>query len=237
MSSIGHGHYADLMEAAVVKDDSHGWEFTWKYQDSVVIGDLRSLNIDIYDVFLSGRWRDLFSLCFLWVWHFLEHVLREGNGNPLQYSCLENPMDGGAWWAAVHGVVKSQTRLSDFIFTFNFHALEKEMIPTPVFLPGESQGRGSLVGCRLWGLTESNTTELTWQQQQQSMCFLSLKREIREWKFLIFKLATSLVRPYFVSYSTFILLEMSFTDLSCCSFKGLGKHSSLLNVSFPVLHM
>ena len=49
------------------------------------------------------------------------------NGTPLQYSCLENPMDGGAWWAAVHGVAKSQTRLSDFTFTFHFHALEKEM--------------------------------------------------------------------------------------------------------------
>ena len=45
-----------------------------------------------------------------------------------QYSCLENPMVGGAWWAAVHGVTKSQTRLSDFTFTFHFHALEKEMV-------------------------------------------------------------------------------------------------------------
>ena len=51
----------------------------------------------------------------------------KGNGTPLQYSCLENPMDGGAWWAAVHGVAKSQTRLSNFTFTFHFHALEKEM--------------------------------------------------------------------------------------------------------------
>ena len=51
----------------------------------------------------------------------------EGNGTPLRYSCLENPMDGGAWWAAVHGVTKSQTRLSDFAFTFHFHALEEEM--------------------------------------------------------------------------------------------------------------
>ena len=49
------------------------------------------------------------------------------NGTPLQYSCLENPMDRGAWWDAVHGVAKSQTRLSDFPFTFHFHALEKEM--------------------------------------------------------------------------------------------------------------
>ena len=51
----------------------------------------------------------------------------EGNGNPLQYSCLANPMDGGAWWAAVHGVARSRTRLTNFTFTFHFHALEKEM--------------------------------------------------------------------------------------------------------------
>ena len=54
-------------------------------------------------------------------------LAEEGNGNPLQYSCLENPMDGGAWLAAVHGVAKSRTRLSDFTFTFHFHVLEKEM--------------------------------------------------------------------------------------------------------------
>ena len=51
----------------------------------------------------------------------------EGNGTPLQYSCLENPMDGGAWWAVVHGDAKSRTRLSAFTFTFHFHVLEKEM--------------------------------------------------------------------------------------------------------------
>ena len=51
----------------------------------------------------------------------------EGNGTPLQYSCLENPMDGGAWEAAVHGVAEGRTRLSDFTLTFRFHALEKEM--------------------------------------------------------------------------------------------------------------
>ena len=51
----------------------------------------------------------------------------EGNGTLLRYSCLENPMDGGAWWAAIHGVAKSRTRLSDFTFTFHFHALEEEM--------------------------------------------------------------------------------------------------------------
>ena len=57
----------------------------------------------------------------------IAYLTGEGNGNPLQYSCLGNPMDGGAWWAAVHGVAKSQARLSDFTFTFRFHALEKEM--------------------------------------------------------------------------------------------------------------
>ena len=85
-------------------------------------------------------------------------VVLQGNGTPLQYSCPENPMDGGAWWAAVHGVAKSRTRLSDFTFPFHFHALEKEMA-TLSSVPGESQGRGSLVGCRLWGHKESDTTE------------------------------------------------------------------------------
>ena len=54
-------------------------------------------------------------------------VIGEGNGTPLQYSCLENPMDGGAWKAVVHGVAEGRARLSDFTFTFHFPALEKEM--------------------------------------------------------------------------------------------------------------
>ena len=106
---------------------------------------------------------------------------RERNGNPLQYSCLENLMDGGAWWATVHGVAKSRTRLSDFTFNlkiclFGCYSLlpaqtlwghgplftcvpltykdtfmywRRKWQPTPVFLPGESQGRGSLARCRL----------------------------------------------------------------------------------------
>ena len=89
----------------------------------------------------------------------LEGINGEGNGNLLQYSCLENPMDRGAWWAAVHGVVKSRTRLSDFPFTFMHWG--RKWPPTPVFLLGETQGRGSLVGCRLWGRTESDMTEVT----------------------------------------------------------------------------
>ena len=85
----------------------------------------------------------------------------EGNGTPLQYSCLENPMDGGAWWATVHWVAQSRTGLSDFTFTFHFMHWRRKWQPTPVFLRGEPQGRGSLVGCRLWGHTESDTTEAT----------------------------------------------------------------------------
>ena len=66
----------------------------------------------------------------------------EGNGTPLQYSCLENPMDGGAWWAVVHGVAKSWTRLSDFTFTFHFPALEKEMATHSSVLAWRIPGTG-----------------------------------------------------------------------------------------------
>ena len=66
----------------------------------------------------------------------------EGNGTPLQYYCLENPMGGGAWWAAVHGVAKSQTRLSDFTFTFHFPALEKEMATHSSVLAWRIPGTG-----------------------------------------------------------------------------------------------
>ena len=83
------------------------------------------------------------------------------NGTPLQYSCLETPMDGGAWWAAVHGVAKSRARLSDFTFTFHFHALEKEMAIHSSVLAWRIPGTGSLVRCHLWGHTESDTTEAT----------------------------------------------------------------------------
>ena len=68
-------------------------------------------------------------------------------------------MGGGAWKAEVHGVAKGRTQLSNFTFTFlNWR---RKWQPTPVFLPGESQGRGSLMGCHLWGRTESDTTEAT----------------------------------------------------------------------------
>ena len=85
----------------------------------------------------------------------------EGNGNALQYSCLENPMDGGAWQAVVHGVAKSQTRLSNFTFTFHFHALEKEMATHSSVLAWRVPGTAEPGGLLLWGCTELDTTEAT----------------------------------------------------------------------------
>ena len=101
----------------------------------------------------------------------------EGNGNPLRYSCLENPMDGGAWQAAVHGVTKSRTLLSDFTFTFHFHALEKEMATHSSVLAWRLLGMGEPGGLPSIGRTESDTTEVTQQQQHDSyfntLCFYS----------------------------------------------------------------
>ena len=70
------------------------------------------------------------------------NCLREGDGTPLQYSCLKNPMDGGAWWAAVHGVAKNRTPLNDFTFSFHFHALEKEMATHSSVLAWRIPGMG-----------------------------------------------------------------------------------------------
>ena len=76
----------------------------------------------------------------------------EGSGTPVQYPCLENPMDGGAWWAAVHGVAEGQTRLSDFTFTFHFPALEKEMATHSSVLAWRIPGRGEPGGLPSLGL-------------------------------------------------------------------------------------
>ena len=90
----------------------------------------------------------------VWSWmtgNYLEGS-REVSGSPLQYSCLENPMDGGAWWAAVHGIAKSWTWLSDFTFTFHFHALEKEMATRSSVLAWRVPGTGEPGGLPSVGL-------------------------------------------------------------------------------------
>ena len=93
----------------------------------------------------------------------------ESNGTLLQYSCLGNPMDGGAWQATVHGAAKSQRRLSDFTFTFHFHALEKEMATHSSIHAWRIPGTEEPGGLPSMGGTESDTTDATQQQQQQQV--------------------------------------------------------------------
>ena len=103
--------------------------------DSQSIGALASssvLPMNIQNLFPLGL-TDLMSL---------QSKGGEGSSTPLQFSCLENPMDRGAWWAAVHGVARSETRLSDFSFTFRFHALEKEMATHSSVLAWRIPGTG-----------------------------------------------------------------------------------------------
>ena len=93
-------------------------------------------------------------LCPIWL------ACGEGNGTLLQDSCLENPMDGGAWKASVHGVTRVRHNWATSLSLFTFMHWGRKWQPTPVFLPGESQGRGSLLGCCLWGRAESDTSNL-----------------------------------------------------------------------------
>ena len=110
-----------------------------------------------------------------------ERVGGEGNGNPLQYSCLENPMDGGARWATVHGVAKSETRLSDFTFTFHFHALEKEMAT-----------HSSTLAWRIPWVEEPGGLQSTGSQRVGHNWATSLSLSL-----LIFNMLSSLVKTFF----------------------------------------
>ena len=96
------------------------------------------------------------NLCFSKHLTYHHGFSREGNGTPLQYSCLENPMDGEAWKAEVHGVAESQTRLSDFTFTFHFHALEKEMA-THSTIPAWRIPGGGAWWAAVYGVSQSWT--------------------------------------------------------------------------------
>ena len=89
------------------------------------------------------------------IWSDLSECIGEGNGTPLQYSRLENPMDGGAWWATVHRVAKRRTRLSDFTFTFHFHALEKEMATHSSVLAWRIPRDGGALWAAIYGVTQS----------------------------------------------------------------------------------
>ena len=113
------------------------------------------------ELFLWWLPNDFLISSFLIFFDFLEQENGEGNGTPLQYSCLENPMDGEAWWDAIHRVAKSRTRLSDFPFTFHFHALEKEMATHSSVLAWRISGMGEPGGLPSMGRTELDTTEAT----------------------------------------------------------------------------
>ena len=121
---------------------------------------------------------DCSTLGFPVLHHLLEFAQTHirWHGTPFQYCCLENPTDGRVWWAAIHGAAKSRTRLSDF--TFTFMRQRRKWQPTPVFLPGESQGQWSLVGCRLWGRTESDTTEVTYSSSSMSIELVMLSNHL-----------------------------------------------------------
>ena len=84
----------------------------------------------------------IYLLNSFWILNKYSKIKGEGSGDPLQHFCLENPLDEGAWWAVVHGVTKSRTRLSDFTFTFHFHALEKEMAAHSSVLAWRIPGTG-----------------------------------------------------------------------------------------------
>ena len=92
--------------------------------------------------------------------HFSLSCIGEGNGNPLQCSCLENPRDEGAWWGTVYGVAQSRTRLKRLSSSSSrWLPWRRQWHPTPVLLRGKSHGWRSLVGCSPWGREESDTTE------------------------------------------------------------------------------
>ena len=100
---------------------------------------------------------------------FYLHLMCVIYGNPLQYSCLANPMDGGAWWAAVYGVARSQTWLSNFTFTFHFHALEKEMATHPSVLAWRIPRTGEPGGLPSMG---SHRARHDWSDLAAAMCVI-----------------------------------------------------------------
>ena len=114
------------------------------------------------DAFLEDRY------FFPYVFRMPSIMFREGNGNPLQYSCLANPMDGGAWGAAAHGVAKSRTWLGDFTFTFHFHALEKEMATHSSVLAWRITETGEPGGLLSMGSHRSQT-RLKWLSSSRIM--------------------------------------------------------------------
>ena len=119
---------------------------------------------------------------------------REGNGTPLQYSCLETPMDGRAWWAAVRGVAKSRARLSDFPFTLNFRALEKEMATHSSVLAWRIPGTGESDGLPSMG---SHRVRHDWSDLAAAAnSFATLEQMFM----LLFCLSNCLISPFILLF-------------------------------------
>ena len=137
----------------------NGHEFVQAVGDSE--GVLQSIRLKRVGHDCEQNERVKMNIIWSIIYMLMYTISGEGNGTPLQYSCLENPMDGGAWKVPVHGVMKSQRGLSDFTFTFHFPALEKEMATHSSVLAWRIPGMGEPNGCRLWGHTESDPTEVT----------------------------------------------------------------------------
>ena len=119
-----------------------GWGWRSLINNRHLFSQLRGLDVWDQSASMVNFW---WASSRLWAAGFFYHTVRssrEGSGTPIQSSCLENPMDGGAWWAAVHAVTKSQTRLSEFTLIFNFHALEKEMATHSSVLAWRTPGTG-----------------------------------------------------------------------------------------------
>ena len=131
------------------------WKISWT-QEPGGLQSMESQELDMTQLLRLDQTRLVIaflsrSKCLLISWLQLASA-GEGNGTPLQYSCLENPMDGRAWQAAVHGVAKVRTQLSDFTFTFHFHALEKEMAAHSSILAWRIPGMGEPGGLPSQGL-------------------------------------------------------------------------------------
>ena len=121
-----------------------------------------------------GIW--VFPISFSIIFIGLMYFIGEGNGTPLQYSCLENPMDVRAWWVAVHGVAKTQTRLSGFTFTFHFHALEKEMATHSSVLAWRIPGTGEPDGLpSMW----SHRVGHDWSDLAAAAMYFIIKKKVR----------------------------------------------------------
>ena len=146
------------------------------------------VTVFILDIDVLSNWQN--SITFEVIIDKYE-LTGEGNGTPLQYSCLENPMDGEAWWAAIHGVTRSRTRLRDFTFTFHFHALEEEMATHSSVLAWRIPGTGEPGGLPSMG---SHTVGHDWSDLA-----------VAAWTYychslIVFWLFCNSFAPFFLSY-------------------------------------